>query len=81
LLYSTQKRFIEAAQNRVQTLNIKLQVEKGLKNIITEVVFTENPTSYLALNNSPKPVSKELWQAKIGKSWDLMDSNPYSNVS
>jgi hypothetical protein len=82
LLYSTQKDLYEAALKPRPNLKHQASLSrKGLKNIITEVVFTENPTSYLALNNSPKPVSKELWQAKIGKSWDLMDSNPYSNVS
>jgi hypothetical protein len=66
LLYSTQKDLYEVwAKTKCPNLEHQAAKSNWTQEHHIEVVFTENPTSYLAWNNSPKPaVSKGIIMVK-----------------
>jgi hypothetical protein len=81
LFYSTQKNYIKFAWTASKPLTIKFQVEKNSRTSLLEE-FTENRTSYLALNNIQKTRVRNYGKATIESNyWNGMDSNPFSNVS
>ena len=82
-LYSTQEEFYQSCLKTRQEPDCKARVNRDrLSKVIAEVMFSENPTASLALNNAPEKATKDAWINAIdAKTWTTMDSNPFSAVS
>ena len=81
VLYSTQKEFyLDPVKVRQDSDHRARVIRQRLGQVITEVIFTENPTATLA--KEPVTVNQQKWTAAVQQNvWTNMDANPFTAVS
>lgn len=81
VLYSTQEEFYRDSVNPRQEPNHRARkIRLRLSEVITDVIFTENPTCTMA--KEPLEINRQDWlDAMKSNNWTAMDNNPFTAVS